>query len=320
MKRALIFAVAALLAACSPLPAPVPTPSASPAPSTPHTIAVTPSGSGLAVTATIVIAAAGDIACDPASTARPPANCDQAATANLVGSIDPVAVLTLGDTQYEDNSIAKFQAGYAPTWGKYLEKTFPTIGNHEYLTRNAAGYFSYFGTRAPSTYYSYDIGAWHFISLNSECSHVTGGCTAGGAQETWLNADLAAHSGCVLAYWHEPRWSNGEHGNATQMATIWSDLVAAHADIVLSGHNHDYERYAPMDASGVATPGGVREFVVGTGGKNHYPITKPPLAAEQVSNDSTYGVLKLTLAPGSYAWQFIPVPGATFGDSGTGTC
>lgn len=292
----------------APTATPTPTPSPSPSPTG------TPAGS-------IVVTAAGDIACDPGSNTGAPASCDQMGTAALIASINPAAVLTLGDNQYENGTLSAFQQVYGPSWGQHLAKTYPAIGNHEYLTSGAAGYFGYFGSRAPSSYYSYNLGAWHFISLNSECSHIAGGCTAGGAQETWLKADLAAHPGqCVLAYWHEPRWSNGQHGNATQMTTIWNDLVAAKATLVLSGHNHDYERYAPMNASGVKTTGGVREFVVGTGGKNHYAITAAPMAAQEVSNDKTFGVLKLTLSSGAYSWQFVPAAGYTFTDAGSGTC
>ena len=300
----------------TPAPTPKPTPVPTPVPTPTPTSVPTPTPTGGAV----VVTAAGDIACDPASNTGAPANCDQNGTAALIGSTNPTAVLTLGDNQYEQGALSAFQQVYGPSWGKFLAKTYPAIGNHEYVTSGAAGYFGYFGSRAPSSYYAYNVGAWHFISLNSECSHLTGGCAAGGAQETWLKADLAAHSGCTLAYWHEPRWSNGEHGNATQMTTIWNDLVAAHADIVLSGHNHDYERYGQMDANGQPSAGGVREFVVGTGGKNHYGITAPMLAGEQVQNDRTFGVLKLTLSPGAYAWQFLPAAGYSFTDSGTGTC
>lgn len=238
----------------------------------------------------------------------------------MIATLDPVAVLALGDAQYENGELPDFRSVYALSWGAYLGKTFPAPGNHEYLTSGAAGYFAYFGSRAPASYYSFNLGAWHLISLNSECSHI-GGCAAGSAEERWLRADLAANAGkCTLAYWHEPRWTNGEHSDAIQMAVIWDDLVASHAALVLSGHNHDYERYAPMDANGKVSPSGVREFVVGTGGSNHYAIKKAPLAAEQVSNDKTFGVLQLTLRPGSYAWRFVPAATYTFTDAGTGTC
>ena len=306
-RRRLVIGLAgfSLITACAssgPTRTSTPTPSVTPAP------------------APISIVAAGDIACAALANRNPPHNCDQGGTAALIGSLDPVAILALGDDQYENGGLSDYRSVYAVSWGAYLGRTFPTPGNHEYETPGASGYFAYFGKRAPASYYSFDLGAWHLISLNSECSHI-GGCGARSVEETWLRADLAANAHkCTLAYWHEPRWTNGEHPDATQMAVIWDDLVASHATLVLSGHNHDYERYAPMDANGNASPGGVREFVVGTGGRNHYPILKPPLASEQVSNDKTFGVLQLTLSPGSYAWRFVPAASYTFTDAGTGTC
>lgn len=298
-------------------PSPVPTPSPTPPPPTP-----TPTATPIAG-ADPVIAAAGDIACDPTANSGAPGNCDQAATAQQVINLNPTAVLALGDNQYESNTANQYASVYNTTWGRFKGKIKPAIGNHEYLTSGASGYFGYFGAAAGDPakgYYSYDLGAWHLISLNSECSHV-GGCAAGNPQEAWLRADLAAHpNACTLAYWHEPRFSNGQHGNATQMTTIWNDLVAGHADIVLSGHNHDYERYAPMDGSGARSATGVAEWVVGTGGKNHYAISAAPLAGEIVSNDKTFGILKLVLHPTSYDWQFLPAPGYSFTDSGSAAC
>jgi hypothetical protein len=195
---------------------------------------------------------------------------------------------------------------------------YTTTGNHEYLTHNASGYFAYFGAIDP--YYSFDLGAWHLISLNSECSHI-GGCDPGSPEEVWLKKDLADHrSQCTLAYWHEPRWSSGEHGNAEQMTTIWNDLVAAHADVVLSGHNHDYERFVPLDANGNADPAGTAEFVVGTGGRNRYPFSDPPLPTEPVRDDTSFGVLQLTLNATDYAWKYVPAPGYSFTDSGSAAC
>jgi hypothetical protein len=167
------------------------------------------------------------------------------------------------------------------------------------------------------------------IVLNSECSYgggAVGGCGAGSQQEAWLRQDLAAHQAqCSLAYWHEPRFSSGQHGNAVQMTVIWNDLVAAGADVVLSGHNHVYERFDPIGisyASPTPDPGGIREFVVGTGGKNLSAFgSVPPLVGEVVRNDDTYGVLGLTLRAGSYDWRFLPLDGGGgFTDSGSGDC
>jgi hypothetical protein len=268
---------------------------------------------------TVTIAAAGDIACDPAHNVGTPKDCDQAATANLIGQLNPTAVLTLGDNQYEDGTLAAFEAVFDKTWGAYKSIMHPAIGNHEYLTKGATGYFTYFGVPA---YYSFDVGNWHMISLDSECSAGgLGGCKAGSPQERWLLADLAAHPAkCTLVYWHEPRWSSGEHQDATQMSTIWADLVAAHVSVVLAGHNHDYERFVPLNAAGQPDPTGVTEFVVGTGGKNHYGFTVAPLTGEVVRNDTSFGVISMTLGPSSYSWKFVPAPGYTFTDSGSANC
>jgi len=288
-----------------------------------------------------VVAAAGDIACDPTSSLfntglGTSSACRQKWVSDLLLSMAPKAVLTLGDNQYESNTYAQFLASFDPSWGRVKSLIHPGIGNHEYLTSGAAGYFQYFGSAAgdPSKgYYSYDVGSWHLLALNSECSHI-GGCSAGSPQETWVKQDLASHpSQCVLAYWHEPRFSSGQHGDAQQMATIWNDLVAGHADVVMSGHNHDYERFEPIGSTpaGTGSPSfqnpvldsnGIREFVVGTGGKNHYGFgTQGPLTGEVVRDASSYGVLKLTLHPAGYDWQFVNDPGSgSFTDSGSGSC
>jgi acid phosphatase type 7 len=265
----------------------------------------------------VTIAAAGDIACDPSANVAAPIDCDQAATANLLGQLNPTAVLTLGDNQYESGTLAAFNSVFAPTWGKYRSIMYPAIGNHEYQTSGAAGYFAYFGVPA---YYSFNLGSWHLISLDSEC-HEVGGCQAGSPQERWLLADLAAHpSRCTLVYWHEPSFSSGEHGDASQMATIWADIAANHVDVVLTGHNHDYERFTPLDGAGRPDPAGVTEFVVGTGGKNHYGFVTAPLTGELVRNDTSFGVISMTLAPTSYSWRFVPAPGYTFTDAGSANC
>jgi acid phosphatase type 7 len=266
---------------------------------------------------TVTIVAAGDIACDPAHNVGTPQDCDQAATAAEIGTLRPTAVLTLGDNQYQDGTLAGFETVFGPTWGRYRSIMYPAIGNHEYLTTGASGYFDYFGVPA---YYSYNLGDWHMVALDSECSYV-GGCAVGSAQESWLRADLAAHNTlCTLVYWHEPRWSSGEHGDATQMTAIWSDLVAARVDVVLTGHNHDYERFAPLNAAGQLDPNGVTEFVVGTGGKNHYGFVEPPLTGELVRNDTSFGVIRMALGPTGYSWRFYPAPGYTFTDAGSAAC
>ena len=263
------------------------------------------------------IAAAGDIACD--SSTRGATTCHQAATADLLTAGNFTAVLGLGDHQYPSGALADFKAYYDPTWGRVKAKTYPAPGNHEYQTSGAAGYFAYFGDRAGPAgrgYYSFNVGTWHVISLNSEIS-----TAAGSPQQTWLQGDLAASSQrCTLAYWHKPLFSSGPHGNDSSVKPLWDMLYAAGADVVLAGHDHDYERFAPQTPSGSADPTrGIREFVVGTGGKEHYSIssTKPN---SQVHNTDTFGVLRLTLHPDGYDWQFLPEAGKTFTDSGTGSC
>ncbi len=244
------------------------------------------------------------------------------ATARLLDSI-PGTVFVAGDEAYEAGSAAQFRDCYGPTWGRHIQRSRPAVGNHEYLTAGAAGYYEYFGAAAGDPdkgYYSYNLGAWHIVVINSNCGKV-GGCGAGSKQEQWLRADLAAHPmPCTLAYWHHPRFSSGKHGSFSAMQPIWQALYEHGADVVLAGHDHNYERFAPQDAVGTADSArGIREFVVGTGGKNHYPIGEP-IANSEVRNDDTFGVLKLTLHPISYDWQFIPEAGKLFSDSGSSTC
>jgi hypothetical protein len=271
-----------------------------------------------------IVAAAGDIACDPAESAPQSGwSCQQRATSDLLARARLDAVLALGDVQYEAGGLAGLQASYDPTWGRFKTITRPVVGNHEYGTPGAAGYFSYFGPAAGDPakgWYSYDLGGWHLIALNSECSHV-GGCGPGSPQERWLEADLAAHrTACTLAYWHEPRFSSGQHGGKPAYDAFWRDLYAAGAEIVLNGHDHDYERFAPQDPGGGLDPArGVREFVVGTGGANHYTF-KTVRPNSEVRNAETFGVLLLRLGPERFEWQFLPEPGKEFTDSGTGLC
>jgi hypothetical protein len=245
------------------------------------------------------------------------------ATAKLLDST-PGTVFTTGDNAYESGTAEQFANCYDPTWGRYKARTRPSVGNHEFHSGGATPYFDYFGANAgdPSKgYYSYDLGTWHIIVLNSECTEV-GGCQTGSAQEKWLRADLQAHSAaCVAAYWHKPLFSSGaKHGNDPEVKPFWDDLYAAHATLVLGGHDHDYERFAPQDPDGkLDSKHGIREIVVGTGGKSHRPFATP-LAASEVRNADTFGVLKLTLHSKSYDWEFIPEEGKTFRDSGSDPC
>jgi hypothetical protein len=278
--------------------------------------------------ADVVIAAAGDIACDPASPGYHggtggPDTCHMRAVAGLLVKLDPRVVLTLGDNQYENGALAKFRASYAPSWGQVKARTRPAVGNHEYGTAGAAGYFDYFGAaagRRGQGWYSFDVGAWHLVALNSECANV-GGCGPDSAQVRWLRADLAAHpTRCTLAYWHKPRFSSGMHGDDGTFGAFWRVLHDAGADVVLNGHDHDYERFAPQTPDAVSDPShGIREFVVGTGGKTHYGF-HTIRANSQARNTGTFGVLRLRLRQTGYDWRFVPEPGKTFTDSGHGDC
>lgn len=245
------------------------------------------------------------------------------ATASLLDAIGGV-VFTLGDNAYVAGTPIEFDACYDPSWGRHKSRTRPALGNHDYHTRGAFGYFDYFGDAAgdPSKgYYSYDLGPWHIIVLNSNCSKV-GGCGPGSPQEQWLRADLAAHpSTCTLAYWHHPRFSSGHHGSEAAIEAFWQALYEHDADVVLAGHDHVYERFAPQKPNSEPDPvRGLRQFVVGTGGERHRKFEGPAIANSEVRNDNTFGVLKLTLYPASYGWQFIPVAGRNFTDSGTARC
>jgi hypothetical protein len=288
-----------------------------------------------------VIAAAGDIACDPAARGFHDGNgtangCSALKTSNLLVGAPLDGVLPLGDNQYECGGLLAFQRSYALSWGRVDPAIIhPVAGNHEYETKaqdpngtdcsttaNAAGYFAYFGAAAGNPgqgYYSYDIGAWHLIALNANCKFVA--CKAGSAQEVWLKSDLQSHANqCTLAYWHQPRFSSGSGGGTSSVGAFWNDLYANHAEIVLNGHLHTYERFAPLNPSGaVDNTNGIREFIVGTGGDNHGKF-KTIHAGSQVRNTTTYGVLELTLGADSYSWSFVPVTGGTFTDSGTTDC
>jgi cell division septation protein DedD len=243
------------------------------------------------------------------------------ATAALITARPSDAVFTLGDNSNETGTATQYANCYAPTWGAFLGRTHATVGNHDYMTSGAAPYYSYFGAAAGPAgkgYYSYNLANnWHVIVLNSECSEV-GGCGAGSPEETFLRNDLAANSGKhILAMWHIPRFSSGSaHGDNPTYTAWWQDLYNAHADIVLDGHDHDYERFALQNPDGVADPNGIREFVVGTGGAGQRSFGTIR-ANSQVRSTGTFGVLQLTLGLHSYSWQFIPVAGKTFTDSGT---
>jgi chitodextrinase len=283
-----------------------------------------------------VIAAAGDIACDPTSSSYNGGNgtsgsCHAMKTSNMLVNGGFSAILPLGDNQYYCGGYQAFMQSYDASWGRVKGITHPSVGNHEYLTSGGTdcdptgkglGYFQYFGAAAglaSQGFYSYNIGTWHLIALNSNCSSA-GGCSASSAQGTWLVADLAAHANmCTLAYWHIPLYSSGGRANGNSLY-FWQALYAAHADVVLSSHDHTYERFAPQDPyAHLDTANGIREFIVGTGGANHTSFVT--VAANSEVRDSTsFGIMEMTLHAKSYDWNFVPDTAGGFTDAGTGTC
>jgi acid phosphatase type 7 len=264
-----------------------------------------------------VVVAAGDIA-DCTSE-------DDEATARLVSGIEGT-VLTLGDHAYPDRSAENFAECYDPSWGQFKARTMPSPGNHEYEGTGSSGYFDYFGSAAGDPekgYYSYDLGAWHLVALNSNCGVGELPCGPGSPQGRWLEEDLATNDEqvCTLAYFHHPLFTSGSYRPGIErVERLWDILYAGGVDLVLNGHDHNYQRFAPQDPEGKADPeDGIREFVVGTGGRSLNQISQP-IANTEVYNDDAYGVLELTLHPKRYYWEFVPVKGGTFSDSGVARC
>jgi acid phosphatase type 7 len=260
---------------------------------------ITTSPSDPSVAEDAVLLAAGDIA-----------DCDldgDEATESLLDDLlrsDPaVTVATLDDTFYNSGTAQEFVDCYEPTWGRHKSRTRPAVCNHKYGTAGAAGYFVYFGSAVDDPtkgFYSYELGSWHIVVLNANCNQA-GGCGAGSPQETWLRQDLAAHpTSCTLAYWHYPRFSFGHYGNDTLTQALWQALDDNDAEIVLSGHDHNYQRYAPQTPTGTRDDArGIRDYVVGTGGRSHYPLRTPPATVETFNGD-TFGILQLTPRPDGY--------------------
>lgn len=275
---------------------------------------------------TVTVVAAGDIACDPTSGRYGGANpnhCQELATSDLALAVNPDAVLALGDTVYQEGTTEQFMTSYDPTWGRLKAITYPVVGNHEYQTPGASGYYQYFGPAAGDPtkgYYTFDLGNWHIIVLNSQCSQI-GGCSSFSPQGQWLRNELAANpAACTLALWHIPRFSSGRIGNRTYTQDFWTELYDAGADLILTGHDHDYERFGPQTPGAVADPAnGIVQFVVGTGGKSVLSGGTMQPNSEAFDQD-TPGVLKLVLKSTGYDWEFLPVPGKTFTDSGSGVC
>lgn len=264
-----------------------------------------------------VLLAAGDIAaCDSSG--------DEATAAILDGYPD-ATVATLGDNVYPNGTVAEFATCYEPSWGRHKTQTRPSPGNHDYGTPGASGYHGYFGAAAGPVakgWYSYDLGSWHVVVLNSNCAYVE--CGSGSEQVLWLRADLAAHpADCTIAYWHHPRFTSGTHAGEPELAAaapFWNALYEYGADLVLAGHDHDYERFAPQTPAGQADSAyGIREFVVGTGGRSLRGFGTPAPNSE-VRDSSAFGVLKVVLREGAYDWTFLAEAGKTFTDAGTGSC
>ncbi len=267
----------------------------------------------------VTILAVGDIAsCGGA----PAASSAAAKTAALIDTLAPdLPLLLLGDLVYNSGTMAEYQNCYAPTYGKFMARSYPAPGNHDYGVPGGADYFSYFGARAGPAgrgYYSFDLGSWHIISLNSNVDMSTGS-----AQDLWLRADLAANRGkkCTLAYWHHPRFSSSSnHGNDLRSADAWKALYEFGADVVLVGHDHTYERFAPQDPAAAADSAkGIRQFVIGTGGAGFYGFGAPQPNSE-VRGTGSLGVARFTLGEGIYRWEFLPAAGSSLSDRGEANC
>ena len=271
--------------------------------------------SGCPVSSPVIVLAAGDIAYCPAA----PAQSNAAQTAAVLRRVPGVPVLTLGDNAYFDGTALEFSSCFDPTWGVEKARLRPAPGNHDYNTANATGYFGYFGAAAGRTdrgYYSFDLGDWHIVSLNSNIDAATGS-----AQELWLRDDLGKTARqCILAYWHHPLFTSSPRGDNLKMRDIWRTLDELRATLILTGHEHNYERFAKQTAGGVADPvNGIRQIIVGTGGAGMTPMPVPR-ANSEVREALSFGVLKLTLASNLYDWEFLPAVPGVIVDSGTATC
>ena len=244
------------------------------------------------------------------------------ATAKLLDRFSAATVFTVGDNAYPSGTLDEYERCYAPNWGRHKARTRPVAGNHEYKDGKGEGYFAYWGAAAGTPgegWYSFDEGAWHVVVLNSNCAAV-GGCSADSPQVKWLEGDLAAsRARCTMAIWHHPRWGSGRPDPSVQ--TFWDVLYTHDADLVISAHDHFYERTAPVNPLGEPDAArGIRQIIAGTGGRSLYEFEKPAPATTEVRDAKTYGVLALGLSPTGYTWAFVPAAGGTFTDRGTGVC
>lgn len=290
-------------------PSPTPTLTATPTPTHTPTPTYTPTP--------VVLIGAGDIAeC---------ANQNDKITAGLLEQFPGTTIFTAGDNSDDLDPANAYKNCFDPTWGRFKDRIHPAVGNHDYDDDDSsAAYFKYFGAAAGvpgKGWYSYDLGSWHIVVLNSECEDV-GGCQAGSPQEQWLKADLAAHpTRCSIAIWHRPRFSAAYAEGLPFVEDFWKDLYNAGAELIINGHYHYYERYAPMDPEGkLDNAKGIREIISGTGGAHLETRARTCNGNCQVFDQTTHGLLKLTLHPDSYDWQFIPEPGKTLADSGSTEC
>jgi acid phosphatase type 7 len=273
------------------------------------------------------LAAAGDIVCAPAS--RDP--CRHLETLAVVEGLAPDLVLPLGDNQYESGSVSEYSTMYNLSWGRMRSISRPVAGNHEYQDDpTAQGYFDFFNGPGAVTgiagerdrgYYSFNFGDWHFIALNSNCAALRGGCGVNSPQERWLREDLQQfRSVCTLAYAHHPRFSSGINGSSANLTPLWTALYEYGVDVFVAGHDHHYERFAPQRPDGTSDPEhGIREFVVGTGGRSITPF-RTILPNSEVQDTTSFGVLAMRLGPSGYQWKFMAAAGMPLADSGTGTC
>jgi acid phosphatase type 7 len=265
-----------------------------------------------------VLLAAGDIAeCE---------NQGDEATAEILARFPDATIQTLGDNAYPRGTSTDFDACYGPSWGRYKERTWAASGNHDHSTKDAQGYSDYFGSRAgpfDKYYYSYDLGSWHIVVLNGDCWRIEG-CEVGDPQVQWLRDDLTAHpSLCTLAVAHRPPFSSGRYGEPSdtrRVQPIWQSLYEQGVELFLTAHEHSYERFAPMNAAGDADENGTLLVVVGTGGGNLRPFRNPPLTTTESRSADAWGVLELDLRPDGYDFEFLPVAGKSFTDSGSGVC
>jgi hypothetical protein len=324
---ALMLVLVGCASSSGPSSATQPSPSIAPATASPAPATLAPTTSPSAdpsqsPTAEAVLLAAGDIAACSRD--------GDAATAEILTRYPDARVQTLGDNAYDKGTPRQFGC-FDDTWGVALDRMQPALGGHDYMTEGAVGYFGYFADRlapyAPTAtvptmgWYAYDLGTWRIIVLNSICDRI-GGCDAGSPEVTWLKTELADHpAGCSLAVIHNPRFSSGRKENEPRVEPLWKELHAAGSEMVLSGDNHAYERLAPMTPTGKKDPGGIRQFVVGTGGRSHYSFSEGPLHPNtEARDDATYGVLMLTLHDDAFSWEFVPEKGKTFSDTGREDC